>query len=706
MNSKRCAQHPFISKERTSWMKKTKNAFMKYKNYIYYSLIVLLLFSTITYAATSTEETTPFDFNEKVVASTLKLASGGSGSSDTEPNQTIENDADQANPQQPTNLDKPQKELQEQPHDQQKPEPEPQNKPMEKPGTTTPNAKPNSNDKNTAPADGNTAPALGKPKPNAKPDIEIVDIADQQNRYFTTNITNNETVTSPLYNVNVNHLDDTLIPQEMNVKLNGKKLDDYQGVIMLTEGTNDIQFQVIYKQTNNKLLRVSQSYRVMLNAHDIVITTQLKDQTVNEESLTFTATATQGELDAKLTVFVNNKELKPLAGSAYKATLAEGKNTLKLTAQRHGKKADQTYTMIYEKEKIAISLKTDLKDQQANGADFSFYAKATANEVDVPLRITVNDQLVKSSDSTNYHVQLVNGTNIIKLVGQYKGEQLERQYTITYNDPNENENPQVDPDAPKLVTDLKSGSKVKGDIKTINVWPVTASGERIRGKNVQVQVNGENIPFTWDDSVKTSYKLTLRTGQNTVTIKVWDDEGRTVAETFTVTSVAPAEDGVIGQVTISLEASVLGIPYLIKPTKMDIHQGQRGSYILDQLLRNNGFTYGKTGNLDSSFYLRDVSKPGMLNNVAIPDDLWEVVEKVSTTSNRDAYSPDSLSEFDFANGSGWMYSVNGDYPNYGFSDAYFLDGDVVRVRYTLHYGKDIGGHDSSGTSDANWDKEW
>ncbi|PIC98027.1 DUF4430 domain-containing protein [Sporosarcina sp. P29] len=693
-------------------MKKTKTAFMKYKNYMYYSLIVLLLFSTITYATISHEQAATFNFNEKVEASSLKLAGGGSDPSDTEPDQTIKSDTDEidsSKSQEPTNTDKPKEEPEEKPQDNQNIQPEPQNQPLDKPGTTnapdnTP--KTNTNDKSQTPAGSNNKPLPEKTKPNTNPEIEIVDVADRQNRYFTTNIKNNETVTDPQYVVTVNHLNDSLIPQEMNVKLNGKQLNDFTGGITLIEGMNDIQFQVTYKQSDKKVLRVSQSYRVMLNSDDIIITTDLKDQTVIEEILTFNATAAQGEKDVKLKVFSNDQELKPLAGNAYSATLAEGKNTLKLTAQLYGKKAEQIYTVIYEKEKITILLKTDLKDQQANSAEFSFYAKATASKVDVPLKITVNDQLAKSLDGTNYSVQLINGTNTIKVVGQYEDEQLERQYTITYKDPNVNEKPQVDPDAPKLVTDLKSGSTVKGDIKTINVWPVTASGERIRGKNVQVQVNGENIPFTWDDSSKTSYKLTLQTGQNNVTIKVWDDEGRTVTETFTVTSVAPAEDGVIGQVTISLEASVLGIPYLIKPTKMDIHQGERGSYILDQLLRNNGYEYGKTGNLDSSFYLRDVSKPGMLNGLHIPDDLWEVVEQVSTTSNRDIYSPDSLSEFDFANGSGWMYSVNGDYPNYGFSDAYFLDGDVVRVRYTLHYGKDIGGHDSSGDSEANWNKEW
>ena len=119
----------------------------------------------------------------------------------------------------------------------------------------------------------------------------------------------------------------------MNVTLNGKQLNNFTGGITLIEGTNDIQFQVTYKQSDNKLLRVSQSYRVMLNSDDIIITTNVKDQTVIEEILTFTATAAQGEKDVKLKVFSNDQELKPLAGNAYTATLAEGKNTIKLTAQ-------------------------------------------------------------------------------------------------------------------------------------------------------------------------------------------------------------------------------------------------------------------------------------------------------------------------------------------------------------------------------------
>jgi hypothetical protein len=51
----------------------------------------------------------------------------------------------------------------------------------------------------------------------------------------------------------------------------------------------------------------------------------------------------------------------------------------------------------------------------------------------------------------------------------------------------------------------------------------------------------------------------------------------------------------------------------------------------------------------------------------------------------------NLYEFDCGALSGWMYRVNGWYPNYGCSRYQLLDGDVVEWRYTCDLGNDVGG---------------
>ena len=57
----------------------------------------------------------------------------------------------------------------------------------------------------------------------------------------------------------------------------------------------------------------------------------------------------------------------------------------------------------------------------------------------------------------------------------------------------------------------------------------------------------------------------------------------------------------------------------------------------------------------------------------------------------------NLYEFDCGELSGWMYSVNGWFPNYGCSRYQLRDGDVVEWVYTCDLGMDVGGYAVGGT---------
>ena len=52
----------------------------------------------------------------------------------------------------------------------------------------------------------------------------------------------------------------------------------------------------------------------------------------------------------------------------------------------------------------------------------------------------------------------------------------------------------------------------------------------------------------------------------------------------------------------------------------------------------------------------------------------------------------NLYEFDCGSGSGWQYSVNGWFPNYGCSGYELQNGDVIEWVYTCDLGKDVGGY--------------
>ena len=50
----------------------------------------------------------------------------------------------------------------------------------------------------------------------------------------------------------------------------------------------------------------------------------------------------------------------------------------------------------------------------------------------------------------------------------------------------------------------------------------------------------------------------------------------------------------------------------------------------------------------------------------------------------------NLYEFNCGSGSGWMYRVNGVFPNYGCSQYQVEDGDTIEWLYTCDLGVDLG----------------
>ena len=650
------------------------------------SMLIILLISFAVFSGMA-HNNTKADFALEELASNYSAVSLAS---DAQKQQTEENEQDQAEAEQ---------QKQEQIDEQtQRTEEKPQT-PKE---TQQSNSTPTNNESSRATNEENN-------HEKSETDVEITGDAQDENEFFTTTIVDNEIVTVANYFFTIQHKNSELKVTELQVSLNKENIQDFSGGVKLKEGNNTIQIDVHYEREDGVQLQASRTYNVILNTKDIIIYTNLQDQFETTEAvLTFTASAKRNGQTVPVEVTLNKERIKSLGGTAYKTDLKEGQNNLIIRASEAKVEVEKEIQIKYNEVKTKIELSTDLKDQKVETDAFKFYAKAGANGEVVPLQVSLNDTAISPGESDNYQIKLKEGTNVITLEGEYSEELLIRQFKILYKNPNAiPEEVPKDPKSPIVKTDLVNNAQVQGNIKTFNVWPVDANGKRIRGNKVAVSHNGVGVPYVWDDSTKTSYKLTLREGENKVVIRIWDDEGRSTTENFIVHSTVVKDGDVIGTATISIEASTVGLGYLIPPTKVDIRQNEKASYILDQLLRNNGFTYGKTGTLDNSFYLKAISKPGLMQNAKIPSDLRDFVEQASTRFSEEDYYMDSLGEFDFANGSGWMYSVNGDYPNYGFSDSYLLDGDVVRIRFTLHYGKDIGGFGSmGGDAGQDWHKEW
>ena len=82
------------------------------------------------------------------------------------------------------------------------------------------------------------------------------------------------------------------------------------------------------------------------------------------------------------------------------------------------------------------------------------------------------------------------------------------------------------------------------------------------------------------------------------------------------------------------------------------------------------------------------------------------MEFVNTPIYNSAYVEgiNNLYEFDCGELSGWMYKVNGVFPNYGCSQYLIQDGDVIEWVYTCDLGKDVGGDYSAKNGMKNEDE--
>ncbi|RUS47126.1 S-layer homology domain-containing protein [Cohnella sp. AR92] len=113
-----------------------------------------------------------------------------------------------------------------------------------------------------------------------------------------------------------------------------------------------------------------------------------------------------------------------------------------------------------------------------------------------------------------------------------------------------------------------------------------------------------------------------------------------------------------GKITLSIDKNTIGKGYVLDPASVELYGGDTVWSVLQRELdaRNIEYSYAWTDKYDS-VYLQSIAGDG---------------------------------EFDHGSGSGWMYSVNGKYPNYGASNYTLKNGDRVQWRYTTNLGEDLG----------------
>lgn len=621
--------------------------------------------------------------------------------------------------------------------------------------TPTPDAPPVDSD--TASSDGrdgigdlldiadNGGGSGGQTPDHAAPGDVTVPEAPDAALYFTTSIIDGETTAEETYPFTITHQPQRE-PIGLAVTVNGRELryaaQTTSVTVHLAAGANTIVVSADYREDGGTV-RATRSYTVCYAQPGelIIVAKRTSDGrqlgelgTVSEGALTFTACAERdGSTYPVQSVELNGRTLAGSGGS-YTADLNSGENRIRVKASYQSSTADVTYTIIYNAN--AFRIKTSISDTviDDNTAQSSAsFEKVTVDSQQYKFRLrlirsTGKEAItnVRVSDSTGtlsltqdsddrYTVDM--GREDRQLYIDYKdstGRSKTYKYQLHFQrgaeDTPEDRQPTIiaQVEADGTVIGLTNGLTMKTPDLIVLVDGRSCNGQQLYANNYTVSVNGTVVSAPISQSgYQFGYTAYLsNVGANTITITATDADGYSATRSWTVYY----ENGDI-TVTVSVEATTVGLGYLVAPTEVTVPGGTDAWTVVQQVLTENGYTVSVV----SGSYLSAIQRSGICSGFFIDSELMELIMADGMDENGAGLDPqpfsmDSLGELDFYRWSGWMYSYNGSYPGYGMNVCKPQDGSVIRVRYTLALGKDIGGYSSAngnyGVSSGNYYKEW
>ena len=318
----------------------------------------------------------------------------------------------------------------------------------------------------------------------------------------------------------------------------------------------------------------------------------------------------------------------------------------------------------------------------------------------------MNGRYLTSADGKNYTARMVrNETNHITLYRKKGNTTVEEvRFSIRYVAQKADEDhPTIGEHPPTIVTNLDGVTETSNRNFTLTVKATAYTGSPLYASQIEVQMDGKRITGPTGGPVY-EYQLYFPdpivgdTVEHTITIRAWDGEGNSAFMSYRILYRFVDTGDVIGTAYIVIDATTVGLDVMEEPYTYKIRQNTPASYAVIEALEEWGYEYEYSGSMDVGFYLRRISRGGMMDYPAIPENLWSKIlqDGLTLTGQTDN---NSLGEFDYTQGSGWMYSVGGNtYAGKGLSGYYLTDGDTLYLRFTLAYGKDIGGYSSTGGS--------
>lgn len=226
---------------------------------------------------------------------------------------------------------------------------------------------------------------------------------------------------------------------------------------------------------------------------------------------------------------------------------------------------------------------------------------------------------------------------------------------------------------PVITISLDEGEVVTGTVKKFTVKAVSFDGDEIPAGQITVKMNDERLLENGADT----YVGTVIDGENTINVKATDDEGRKseLTRRFNGNTEAPPEE--IGELEVTVTAKKLGIDVVVPKKSVKIYENEQLSDVVKRYLNESEGITGK--DIGNGYYeLGFIKKKGIIDE--IPD--WKLEELETQGISYAGDDRDTLGLNDFGPGSGWVFTVNGDFSGEYMSSVEPHQGDSIEIYYS------------------------
>lgn len=423
--------------------------------------------------------------------------------------------------------------------------------------------------------------------------------------------------------------------------------------------------------------------------------------------ITFNAAAYAEDEKLDVEVRFGDEVLAAQTDGVYVAELSLGTNTFYLKANFGERIVEKTCVVEYEGFTVQT---TDVVTGDEN-YDFKFSALYGSDKCDVELTAASGATVSAKRNDMFTLAFSADGVYAVTVKAIKDNKSYVSTFDVTY-----------DGSLPKFkLMNLDRDKNYRGDKVAFNLIAADKDGNKLDDSDVHfyadydaddgtdefVELTDAELDVIWSDSITTSYALYLAQGgyadsfATKTALKVQLVDGnKTVERLYYITYVGPDEDGCVGEVVVSIDGFTVGVGYILQPTVVKVYKDVPFPQTLADIIESNGWTMDYTGKLEAGFYLATLYGLDLANN-QVDQRLNAILDENGMGVSDQTISPEddgtyALGEFCFSFMSGWMYSVNGVYANYGMSDYTPVDGDVVQLRFTLAYGSDVGGASAMG----------